>query len=458
MTIPKTCNAEEAGELVRRLGAEFAVVQNPAYVHPAYEIYPLAPAPAGPLVALRAVVCDMDGTSTTTEPLCVYSLENMVRRMTHQNEKSQWGGLTGADHPHVIGNSTTRHVEYLVRTYGDRLEKLSYLSALIEAVLWTLACGRDRDRKTEARATAVRLGLGPVLESEAARHLIADPEHLTLDQLRHVANHLALGCIERFEPGGTNELVRGGIEIYYARYHQILEAIGVGEGNYLARQLLGEGRRLIEPMPGVALFLCVLKGIMTPEEAEVIFDATASDLLRRKERPVPEGSARSAIRGDFMSRVARFIGEPVRVAIVTSSLGTEAAIVLQELFEVVREEISAWPLSREARERICGRLLEPGQYYDAIITASDSSEIRLKPHRDLYSLALHRLGIGPEDFDKVLGLEDSESGITGIRAAGINMAVAVPFAQTLGHDLSRAAKLCPGGLPQVMFEERFFVK
>jgi beta-phosphoglucomutase-like phosphatase (HAD superfamily) len=97
----------------------------------------------------------------------------------------------------------------------------------------------------------------------------------------------------------------------------------------------------------------------------------------------------------------------------------------------------------------------PDAYYDAILTASDSSEIRLKPHRDLYSIALHRLGLSPDDFDAVLGLEDSESGLIAIRGAGIGLAVAVPFAQTRGHDLAAAAKINHGGLPELMFEDHF---
>jgi beta-phosphoglucomutase-like phosphatase (HAD superfamily) len=73
-------------------------------------------------------------------------------------------------------------------------------------------------------------------------------------------------------------------------------------------------------------------------------------------------------------------------------------------------------------------------------------------------MALHQLGLSPGQFGQVLGLEDSESGIVAIRAAGIALAVAVPFAQTLGHDLSAAARACPGGLPELMFEHKFFLK
>jgi beta-phosphoglucomutase-like phosphatase (HAD superfamily) len=93
-----------------------------------------------------------------------------------------------------------------------------------------------------------------------------------------------------------------------------------------------------------------------------------------------------------------------------------------------------------------------------MITASDSSEIRLKPHRDLYSIALHRIGLGPEEFDQVIGFEDSESGTIAIRAAGVGCCVAVPFAETAGHDLSAASHIAKGGVPEAMLLEQLFLR
>lgn len=456
MALPKRCTSAEAAELIGRLGAEFAVVRNPNYIHPPYELYPLAPRAATPLPELAAVVSDMDGTTTTTEHLCVYSLDYMVRRMTGRRTAQDWAGLGERDHPNVIGNSTTKHVEYLVDTYGGALNRQAFLEALLESVLWTMALSRDDLRRHEALTTAMHLGLENVIRSQPARELIDHPS-FSMDTLRHAAHHLAAGNIETFQPGDRNDLVRGGIEIYYARYHQILEAIGQGQAETLAKQLLGEGRRLIEPMPGVGLFLSAIKGLITPQEAGILFDAHAADLLRAKNRPVPPDDEFKKMRADFIANAGRFGNKPLPVAIVTSSLAYEARIVLGELFNVIRGMIADWPLARATRDRLLEAFASPDDLYDAILTATDSSEIRLKPHRDLYSMALHRLGIGTDKFSQVLGLEDSESGVIGIRASGIGLAVAVPFDQTLGHDLSAATIICPGGLPQVMFEERFFV-
>ncbi|MEN6626683.1 MAG: hypothetical protein ABFD69_10700 [Candidatus Sumerlaeia bacterium] len=454
--LPKRCSAAEAAQLVARLGEEFAVVRNPGYIHPPYELYPLAPRAVTPLPELAAVVSDMDGTTTTTEHLCVYSLDYMVRRMTGRLGREDWPGLGDRDHPHVIGNSTTKHVEYLVDAYGASLDRQAFLEALVESILWTLALSRDDTRRGEAQTTATILGIDELIRSQPAAALMRD-KSFTMEQLRQVAHGLASGSLDTFHATERGDLVRGGIEIYYARYHQILEGIGQGQAETLARRLLGEGRRLIEPMPGVGLFLSAVKGLITPGEAGTLFDACAADLLRAKGRPVPEAGAMNSMRADFVKAVEGFNARPVPVAIVTSSLAYEARIVLAELFAVVRGMMADWPIPPASRDKLLEKFASPDDLYDGILTATDSSEIRLKPHRDLYSMALHRLGIGTERFGHVLGLEDSESGVIGIRAAGIGLAVAVPFDQTLGHDLSAATKLCPGGLPQVMFEERFFI-
>ena len=70
----------------------------------------------------------------------------------------------------------------------------------------------------------------------------------------------------------------------------------------------------------------------------------------------------------------------------------------------------------------------------------------------------YRLGIGKEDFDKVAGFEDSESGTVSIRAAGINLCVAVPFFGTEFHDLDAACHTLPAGLPEAMLEHRLFLR
>ena len=433
--LPRICERPTAGELIERLGGEFAVVENPDFIHPPYELYPLAPKAAPPLGELRAVALDMDGTTTTTETLCLHSLETMVRRMNGWETPDQWPGFAnGADHPHIIGNSTTRHVEYLIDKYGEGLEKQTYLTHLIAATMWTIASGRDEGRRAEAHETLKLLGLGTLLQEEACGPLMDTPG-IPLVGIQAVCPQLADQYFDRFKADAKTDLVRGGIEIYYARYHQLLEQIDLGRGHELAGEIMGRaGARLIEPMPGAALFMTAIKGWLSSEEAARLLDQ--GDSLG------DWGAVEGGRRERFLRAVGRFRQRPLKAAIVTSSIRHEAEIVLGELFEVIRGQIADWPLDPRRKNLIQEELSGPETYYDAMVTASDSSEIRLKPHRDLYSIALHRLGLRPDQFPMVLGLEDSESGIIAQRAAGIGLTVAVPFAQTRGHRFEAAARVC----------------
>jgi hypothetical protein len=80
----KFANKKEAKKLISKLGDEYAVVKNPGYIHPEYELYPLAPKIKKPVGALTASVMDMDGTTTTTEALCIHSLEFMIRKLPEE--------------------------------------------------------------------------------------------------------------------------------------------------------------------------------------------------------------------------------------------------------------------------------------------------------------------------------------------------------------------------------------
>ena len=157
------------------------------------------------------------------------------------------------------------------------------------------------------------------------------------------------------------------------------------------------------------------------------------------------------------SLCAKFAERPLKVGVVTSSICYEAEVVLGEVFKVVREQVSAWPCSDAEKRPVLEAFADFMGYYDGFITATDSSEMRLKPHRDLYSLALYRLGVNKRDFDKVASFEDSESGTVAIRAAGVNLCVAVPFYGTEFHDLAAACHTLPGGLLEAMLEEGMFL-
>jgi len=411
-TLPRFAGPEAAARLFVQMAGEggasdVAVVRNPSYVSQPFDLYCLAPRLTH-VDEVDAVVCDMDGTLTTTEALCLHSLEYMVRRITGRPDPAVWPGLDRErDYPHIIGNSTTRHVEYLVETYREAIQPDAFEEAFRSAVEWTLREGRDALRRTEVAANARAL-------DDGARLRDADPA----------------------------DLVRAAVDVYYARYHQILGGIADGAGARLAADLLGGEARLIEPMPGVGPFVAVVKGWLGTEAGRLAGSVIGA-----------------AADGETLAELgARFADRPARLAVVTSSIRYEAEIVLGEVLRVLREEVAAWPVSEACRSAMLDHLADLDGVFDAFISASDSSEIRLKPHRDLYSLALHRLGVPKDRYGCVVGFEDSESGTIAIRAAGVGCCCALPFADTAGHDLSAAAYVARGGLPEVILGKRCFLR
>lgn len=431
-------------EMAARLGAdEVAIVRNPGYLFQPYEIYALAPRRTS-LRRLAAAVMDMDGTTTTTETLCLHSLETMVRRATGRLESAEWDGLDREqDYPHIIGNSTTRHVEYLVDTYGDAFSETRFPVGFLWAASWTLVHGRDPGRRLEVEADMAALGMSSLVRDPAFLELADLPEPVGAER----AVRLLPGDRVTALRDPVNR-VRAAVDIYYARYHEILAQLAQGRAEDVAREILGDASAaVIDPMPGIPVFLPLLKGWFgRPEDAEALAPVLCPD-------PERHASAREAL--TLLGK--RFAAAPARVAVVTSSIAYEAEIVLAEVFRSIRLQIEQWPVRDELRATLLQRFAAPSAYYDAVVTASDSSEIRLKPHRDLYALALHRLGMPRSRFGEVVGFEDSESGVVAIRAAGIGLAVGVPFSDTAGHDLSAASIIVRGGLPEVITDHHCFL-
>ncbi len=451
----KFINLEQTQKRLSDLGQQFVVIQNPSYLFPEYEVVPLSAISALPMDQLLAVVMDMDGTTTSTELLCLHSQEYMIRRVSGCETPDEWPGLDRQrDYPHIIGNSTTRHIEYLIQTYQEMIRQENMKQAFFQAVLWTAAYNGDPNRRKEMTGNVINLvGREMVQDSQWPREKTKiDPSDLTLLVEYFITNYGAA-----FQADTVSAQVRAGIEVYYQRYHSILEEFLAGKGDELARDLLGNAEtRLIAPMPGIAIFLALVRGLLGEECVRL-----APLLLELLERSMPM-TARS-ISLDQAKNVLqqlnrRFSHAPLKTAVVTSSIHHEAHIVLSELFRVIGHEIENWPVSDSNKTRLLEAFHDYTGFYDTVITASDSSEIRLKPHRDLYSLALHQLGIPPKDFGKVVGFEDSESGTIAIRTAGIGVCVAVPFSETAHHDFKAATHTLHGGIPETLLVHHLFVK
>ncbi len=426
----KFFNKKEAVSEFSKLSEDFYVIHNPSYVYPPYEIVPLAPKKMK-LSDIKAIVCDMDGTTTTTEELCLHSLEYMVRKITNRLSKNEWKGLdVKNDYPNIIGNSTTKHVEFLLKKYKNDIKSDAFKKSFLESARWTLTHSKDKGRIDEVKIDLSNLGI-----------------------LSEIYNE---NVIDKFELEDFTMQLKAAITIYYYRYHYILSLIQKNEFEKLESELgfSVKDRPLIMPMFGVRDFLLLVKGVFknTSKTHDYFIE-----LFKNHPNKCFNFAKEKEYRENLKYLLDYFSKNPLKVGIVTSSIFYEANIVMNEVFKILRGQLNSIPPDIIDEERSAYLFKKYENYYDAFITANHSSEIRLKPHRDLYSISLHVLGINPCDFDKVIGFEDSESGTVAIRAAGINMCVAVPFYGTQYHNLQAASYVLKGGLLQSVLEYKLFM-
>lgn len=451
----KFINKKEAKSIIAKLGNEFVVVKNPVYIHPEYELYPLAKKIKS-TDKLVAAVMDMDGTTTTTELLCIHSLEFMIRKFSGRVDTQTWKGLNPKeDYPHIIGNSTTKHVEYLITKYSKSFKKNEVIKSFLFAAAWTLIFGKDNQRKSEVVLNLKSFNCQSMIDDEYLKKF-NKLSALLDEEKEQQSEYLFNKYKNNFSSFGFSDYVRLGIDVYYQRYHEILERIRLGESKFIAEELFGDAHKhLIEAMPGIPVMLPMIKGLIT-EHHDLFFDYLLKAYEHKTSKAFSPYYSEKA-RKNFIKLCQNFQVAPLKTAIVTSSIFYEADIVLREVFKVISSELNNLLPDSSFKKNLLQKFSDYNFYYDTIVTANDSSEIRLKPHRDLYSIALFKLNISKEDFNKVIGFEDSESGTIAIRAAGIGLSVAVPFAETSGHNLKAATYVCKGGLPEVILKHNLFI-
>jgi len=442
--------ADHLRQLAGQLGAtEFACVRNLDYVFSPLELYPLAPHVRPPLERIAAFAIDMDGTSTTTEPLALHALEYMVRRFTGRLTPARWPGLDEKlDYPHVIGNSNYRHTEFLVERYREHLNHEAFRQAFFEAVCWTLAAMDDPQRRRDVTQNARNCGLSGLLDDAEFKRLVNGGTVTGKNVGTLVAPFVRrFGGAFRYDHFG--ELVSAALDIYYLRYHSILRLIEQGRGEELSRELLGKpGRRLIEPMPGYEVFVSLIKGWLG-SEIDGLYEMLRDEPLCHPS--VEHSPAQLDAARPRLARLAEhFQRQPAKLALVTASISYEARASMKEVMAVAAERVRAWPIAGEYRDRVGERLADPRPVFDSFVNASDACEHRLKPHRDLYSLALQQMSIPKSDYCHCVGLEDTEPGIIALRAAGIGCAVALPNRDTSRQDYSAATMVIKGGLPKLI--------
>lgn len=429
----KIINSQEASENLLSLSDEFVIIKNPDFIFPGYEVVPLAKKIFNPENFIAAVM-DMDGTTTTTEELCVESLEFMIRKMSGLLSKEQWIGLNEKDYPNVIGNSTTKHVEYLINTYRSLIKFEETINSFVSSIIWTLRKGRSEQRKNEVKDLLKSFDIENAFENFLIN---LNEEKISNENFKNLANNI----LNRINLNDTSTLTKIGIEIYYQHYHQYLLNLSSGQRS---------SKKLIEPLPGVAITLSLIKGLLG-EEAEKLSDKLIEEYKRKNPQTNLQIDFNEA-KNKLKKLGTYFESNPVKTAVVTSSIFYEADIVLTEVFDQIKQEIKDWNISSERKEKIINKFSSYQNFYDAVVTATDAYEFRLKPHRDLYSIALHKLGISKKDFSKVIGFEDSQCGTIAIRAAGIGCCIAVPFPQTSGHDLQAASYILWNGLPEFVIK------
>jgi beta-phosphoglucomutase-like phosphatase (HAD superfamily) len=385
---------------------EYVFVSGPPDSFPAGQLFPLAPKRLVLDEPPAAILLDMDGTLTSTEPIFLLAMERALASMVHET----WEGLdSDVDHPALIGLSTTENIRYLSNRYGHLLS----MERFEDSIRWTcsrLACHQP---DTHLRVCAEQLLGIDLFESLAANRRGSSllPGLLANEMFRQNAARL----------------------VFDHEYHSLLHG---------ASELSQAHPVSIEPLPAVGLLLAIVKGLLGPEAAAL------SSLTEDGGGDVGASSETLASLGACFARWKPPVG------LVTSSSHREASIVLDHLFRHLRDEVRQWPIPASIQQAVLGAFSAPESYFNIVITASDCPEMRLKPQRDLYSLALYGLGLEPQQFQRVIGVEDTEAGVIALRAAGVSVACALPLPESQGQDFRAASCVARGGMAELLVVHR----
>ncbi len=445
--------AAELSVIIETVGAhEVAVVRNLDYVYSPIELYPLAPRITGQLDRVVAYALDMDGTSTTTEPLALHALEHMVRKLTGRMDPADWPGLDEVrDYPYVIGSSNFRHTEFLLGRY--RPDDAALRIAFFEALVWTLANLDDPQRRRDTRRNAINCGLGPMLKDP--KFVKTTSSEIEYDACADAVAPFLTKYGEAFKCDTASALVSAALDVYYARYHFILKEMQKGRGDELARNLAKGATHLVEPMPCYGIFLALVKGWLG-DDADCVFERLRDSLVG-DERAGFRAAEVDALRPRLARLGRHFAKTPAKIALVTASIAYETHAVMKEVMRIAREEAESWPVPDKRKALLDEKFADSLAVFDGFVCASDAHEARLKPHRDLYSIALYQMSIRKEDYACCVGLEDTEPGIIALRAAGIGCAVALPNRDTHRQDYAIASRIVHGGLPEVILAHNAFL-
>jgi beta-phosphoglucomutase-like phosphatase (HAD superfamily) len=209
-------------------------------------------------------------------------------------------------------------------------------------------------------------------------------------------------------------------------------------------------------MPGYDVFVPLIKGWLGPE-IDALYEPLRAYLLQHTE--LGRTPAQLDIWRPRLVRLAEhFRRSPAKLALVTASIAYETHACMKEVVHLMAEQVQRWPVPAARKDRLAERLADYRAVFDGFACASDVWEARLKPHRDLYSLALFQMSVPKPDYRFCVGLEDTEPGIISLRAAGVGCAIALPNRDTSRQDYSAAAEVIRGGLPELVLGRNLLLR
>jgi beta-phosphoglucomutase-like phosphatase (HAD superfamily) len=297
----------------------------------------------------------------------------------------------------------------------------------------------DAGRRREVRTNAQHCGLTDLL-AEPEFQRLTRANAVTAENVGQLVEPLVARYGAAFRPTHDSQLVAAALDVYYMRYHSILWRLERGAAN--------TARHLVAPMLAYDLFVPLVKGWLGPE-VDALYEPVRAHLLQHAELRYARAEL-DRCRPHLIKLAEGFRRQPAKLALVTASIAYEAHAVMDEVMRQVVQQVQAWPVPADCRQRIVDKFADRDAVFDGFVCATDTWEARLKPHRDLYTLALYQMSVPKDEYRFCVGLEDTEPGIIALRAAGVGCAVALPNRDTQRQNYAAATEVIRGGLPELI--------
>lgn len=444
----KFANLEYAQILQRKLGTEYAVIKNDENMFPDFDLVPLAPKITKPVYMLNALLMGLEGTTITSKPLSLHALEHMIRVMSGKFSNDEWRGLDATiDIPHIIGYGVKSHVEFLVKRYANFLDEHYTTKAFLDTVAFTYLSG-NKKRREELNSHLDQFGVSEI-SGYCARYMKEAGEKKNRTQLSRL---LEEKYKEKLSIKGFYKMAMAGLDIFFSSYYEILYRAGSKDKEY---KLYTRGN-IVEPMPALEILLPLVKGWLGDEAGNL--SERLTETLPAKKSNIAGNINPKTLSEKLNNLSVKFGANQLKTAIVTSSGKFETNIFLSELMKRLVELTGEMNLSDQKKEFIINKYTKINNCYNAVVTRDDSSEYRVKPHRDLFSIAMKKMNVTKEMFDSVMGIEDTEHGTIAIRAAGAGLCIAMPFAEKSGHEYTAASWVADGGIPDLLISKNLFLQ